>query len=271
MEVDGTRQTQTARRAAVRVGSSTRTQSVVRSAVRDTAVAAAGSVVPVATARPNRRPPGPSNVVGRAVPRPSLDGAFGGSVGVRDRGYVSGRRTTSSYGYRYPYDGGRVRFGWSTGYYGRGHYPSYSYRPTFYGASYYPRGFNLGFSFGSVSLFGHYGYSRYRYPGYGYYSYGYPYYPYYPYSYGSYSYGQSYVNPYMGSLRLKVRPRDAEVLVDGYYVGLVDHFDGFTQRLRLEEGTYHIEIRHPDYLPIDLDVLIVAGETVTFEERMVRP
>ncbi len=238
--------------------------------MRDAVVAGAGPVVHVATARPNRRPTGPANVVGTAVPRPSLDGTFGGSVGTRGRRTVSGRGTASSYGYRYPYDGGRVRFGRSTRYYGRGYYPSYSYRPRFYGASYYPRfGFNLGISFGSGFAFGQYGYGRRRgYPGYGYYSYGYPYYPY---GYTSYGYGQIAVNPYMGSLRLKVRPRDAEVFVDGYYVGLVDHFDGFAQRLRLEEGTYQIEIRHPAYLPIDLDVLIIAGETVTFEEQMVRP
>ena len=265
MEVDGTRQSESARSAAIRVGSSTRT----RSGVRDAAVTQTGSVVQAAAARPNRRPAGPGNVVGRAVPRATLGRTFSGNVGSRGRRYDSGRGTTSSYGYRYPYDGGRVRFGRSTGYYGRGRYPSYSYRPRFYGASYYPRyGFNLGISFGSGSAFGHYGYGRYRYPGYGYYSYGYPYYPY---GYTSYGYGQSYVNPYMGSLRLKVKPRDAEVFVDGYYVGLVDHFDGFAQRLRLEEGTYQIEISHPDYLPIDLDVLIVSGETVTFEERMVRP
>lgn len=174
---------------------------------------------------------------------------------------MSGRRTISSYGYRYPYDGGRVRFGRSAYSYG---YPRYSRRPIFYGASYAPRyGFNLGISFGSGFAFGHSGYR-----GYGYYPHRYTYYPY---GYSSYSYGQSYVNPYMGSLRLKMKPRDAEVYVDGYYVGLVDHFDGFSQRLRLEEGTYQIEISHPDYLPIDLDVLIVAGETVTFEEHMVRP
>ena len=257
VDVNGTRQSDSARGGGVRVGSTTRG----RTGVRRAAVAEAGNVVQVATARPNRRLSGQGNVVGRAVPRPSLDGTFRGRVGSRGRGYSSGYRTTSSYGYRYPYDGGRVRFGRSAGFYGRGH------------SSY---GFNLGLSFGSVSLFGHqgygrYGYGRYGYPGYGYYSYGYPYSPYYSYGYSGNYYGQTYANPYMGSLRLKVKPRDAEVLVDGYYVGLVDHFDGFAQRLRLEEGTYQIEIRHPDYLPIDLDVLIVAGETVTFEEYMVRP
>ena len=263
VDVDGTRQSESARGSAIRVGSSTRT----RSGERDAAVAQAGSVSHTATARPNRRPAGPGKVVGTAVPRATIGGTFSGNVGSRGRGYVSGRGTTSSYGYRYPYDGGRIRFGRS-GYYGRGQYsPGYSSRPRRYGASYYPGyGFNLGISFGSGSAFGHYGYGGY--PAYGYYRYGYPYYPL---DYTTYGYGQSYVDPYMGSLRLKVKPRDAEVFVDGYYVGLVDHFDGFAQRLRLEEGTYQIEIRHPAYLPIDLDVLITAGETVTFEEHMVRP
>ena len=170
VEVDATRQSESARRGAVRVGSSTRT----RSAVRDVVVTQKGSVV-AATAQPNRQPAGRGNVVGKAVPRTAFDGTFSGSVGTRGRGYVSGRGSTSSYGYRYPYDGGRVRFGRSTRYYGHTYYPSYSYRPRFYGASYYPRyGFNLGLSFGS------------GYPRYGYYSHGYPYYPY---GYTSYGYG----------------------------------------------------------------------------------
>ena len=88
---------------------------------------------------------------------------------------------------------------------------------------------------------------------------------------GGYGYSSGAVYAYTGSVRLKVKPRDAQVFVDGYYVGLVDHFDGFSQRLRLEEGTYRIQIEHPDYLPIELDVLVVAGETVTFEGYMDRP
>jgi len=244
-----TRQSVAARTAAVRVG----TQRL--SGVRDGAVAAA-SVVRTATARPTRRPAGTANVVGRAVPRSSINRTFRGGVGTRGRGrgYGSWYGTSASYGYRFPYDGGRVRLGRSYGYSGRTYYQSYSYRSRYYGASHYPRyGFNLGFSFGSM---------------YGYNSYGYPYYPY---DYASNAYGQNYANPYMGSLRLKMKPRDAKVFVDGYYVGLVDHFDGFSQRLRLEEGKYHIEIHHPEYLQIDFDVLIVGGQTVTFEGHMVRP
>jgi len=261
--IDGTHQSESTRGSAIRVGTSTRT----RSDVRKPAVTQVGSIIHTATARPNRRPAGPGNVVGKAVPRATIGGTFSGNAGSRSQGYISRRGTTSSYGHRYPYDGGRIRFGRSTGYYGRGHYyASSSYRPRRYGSSYYPRyGVSLGINFGSGSAFGHYGHGGYQ--AYGYYRYGHPYYPLH---YTTYGYGQSYVDPYMGSLRLKVKPRDAEVFVDGYYVGLVDHFDGFAQRLRLEEGTYQIEIRHPAYLPINLDVLITAGETVAFEKNMIR-
>ena len=57
----------------------------------------------------------------------------------------------------------------------------------------------------------------------------------------------------------------------GYYVGVVNEFDGVFQRLRLEEGPHQVEIRHPAYLPLELEVLIVTGEKVTFEGKLSRP
>ena len=68
--------------------------------------------------------------------------------------------------------------------------------------------------------------------------------------YGGYyggGYG-AYGGPYgwsIGGVRLKVKPKDAEVYVDGYYAGIVDDFDGMWQQLRLDDGGYHIEIRKP--------------------------
>jgi hypothetical protein len=44
------------------------------------------------------------------------------------------------------------------------------------------------------------------------------------------------------SLRIQVTPRDAQVYVDGYYVGMVDSFDGTFQRLHLSPGEHVIEI-----------------------------
>ena len=108
-----------------------------------------------------------------------------------------------------------------------------------YGTSFYFPGyntFNIGFGVG-------YGSSYYS-----------------PYGYGGYA-----GDYYTGSLRLKIRPRFGEVLVDGYYVGLVNDYDGIFQRLRLEEGPHHIEIHEPGFEPLEFDVLILPGQTITYE------
>ena len=88
------------------------------------------------------------------------------------------------------------------------------------------------------------------------YGYGYPY-------YGGGYYGGSY--SYTGSVRLKVKPRAAEVLVDGYYVGTVDDFDGTFQSLKLETGPASIEIRADGYESLQLQVRILPDETITYE------
>ena len=74
-------------------------------------------------------------------------------------------------------------------------------------------------------------YRPYFYPFYsGWYPAWYPFYPsYYP-PYG-YWYGGNYA-----SVRLEVTPKQAEVYLDGYYVGVVDNFDGVFQRLDTPTG-----------------------------------
>jgi hypothetical protein len=72
----------------------------------------------------------------------------------------------------------------------------------------------------------------------------------------------------LGSVRLKYKPRDAEVYVDGYYVGVVDSFDGLFQRLRLEEGPHRIEIRARGHEPSFYDVRVLAGESITLEGEL---
>jgi hypothetical protein len=46
----------------------------------------------------------------------------------------------------------------------------------------------------------------------------------------------------MGSVRVEVKPRNAEVFVDGYFAGTVDDFDGVFQRLHIEPGEHEIVI-----------------------------
>ena len=114
----------------------------------------------------------------------------------------------------------------------------------------------------------------------------YYYYPrhYYPHGYGTFGLGYFYYDPYnwypydyrynrfsgygygypAGELRLQVRPRHADVYVDGYYAGQVDDFDGVFQSLELEAGPYTIEIVAPGYEPLDFDVRIQPGRKISY-------
>ncbi len=117
----------------------------------------------------------------------------------------------------------------------------------------------------------------------------YPYYPYYGWAYGlgyygfydswwgwgsPYGFDNGYYGYYgnepsgSGGLRLKVEPTSAEVYVDGYYMGTVDDFDGTFQKMALEVGAHHIEIRAPGYQTIVFDVRIEFSDTVTYRGEL---
>jgi hypothetical protein len=121
-------------------------------------------------------------------------------------------------------------------------------------------GFGLGYLYYDPFGYGGYGFG---YPGYGY-GYG-------PYGYGGgysggsggYSVSQSYREN--GSLRLKIDPKQAQVFVDGAYVGVVDSFNGTFQKLELESGGHKIELKANGFEPLQFDVLITPGETVTYK------
>ena len=67
-----------------------------------------------------------------------------------------------------------------------------------------------------------------------------------------------------------MKPRDAEVYVDGYYAGVVDDFDGIFQRLHLDSGPHRIEVRAPGYEPLVFDVRITPDHTTTYQGEMKR-
>jgi hypothetical protein len=103
-------------------------------------------------------------------------------------------------------------------YYSRPYYYGGYYRPYYY-APYWGWGAGWGWGYGFYGAFG-WGWPHYRYP-----------YPYYPYYFDDRS-----------EIRFQVTPREAQVYVDGYFVGLVDDFDGWAQRLHLEPGEHDVEI-----------------------------
>jgi hypothetical protein len=116
--------------------------------------------------------------------------------------------------------------------------------------------------------YGHgYGYGGYghRY-GYGGYGHGYGYGGYGPYGYGGYRDAST------GAVRIEVSPKGArdqiEVYVNEARAGVVDDFDGFAQRLRLEEGEYEIELRLPGYKPLRASIFVTRGNTYNLRGQL---
>lgn len=131
-------------------------------------------------------------------------------------------------------------------YYPRYHYPYYS--PWYYGGYYpYYSGFGFGLGFGWYGQWGPYGYPH-----------GYPY----PYPYPYYWYDN------MGSARLVITPRNAQVYVDGQFVGLVDEFDGSFQRLHVEIGEHVLQVYLEGYRTFTQRVLFTRGTTVRIEHAL---
>jgi hypothetical protein len=71
-----------------------------------------------------------------------------------------------------------------------------------------------------------------------------------------------------GGVRLRMRPRDAHVFVDGYYAGIVDDYDGTFQQLRLEQGAHKVEVRMPGFEDLELDIYVQPGRTITVHEDL---
>lgn len=117
---------------------------------------------------------------------------------------------------------------------GAHHYsPYYFYYPGYYGSFYYP----------------FYWHAFWQYP--------------YPYPY----YGGGYYDN-TGSARLQVTPREAKVYIDGYFVGVVDSFDGNLQRLNVEAGEHELQLHLDGYQPFSLKVLFVRGRTLKISHVM---
>lgn len=91
--------------------------------------------------------------------------------------------------------------------------------------------------------------------------------PWYAYRYGWYPPYYGRVRPYYyyadfaASLRIEVRPRDAEVFLDGYFVGVVDDFDGVFQRLHAEPGEHDVELYLPGYRSVRQRIYLQPGRT----------
>jgi hypothetical protein len=141
------------------------------------------------------------------------------------------------YRYAYPYYGG---YPYASAY----GYPAYPYA---YGGYGYPAASYGGGGYGYGG--GGYGYGG---GGYGYGGGGY--------GYGGGGYGY-------GGVRVLGAPPNAQVFVDGAYAGTVNDYDGTFQRLNLEAGAHHVEIRAPGVPPLQYDVNVQPGQTLNVHVR----
>jgi len=177
----------------------------------------------------SERPRGDRPVYGQAVPRGSQTPANSGTIpGSYWAPYLD-------YGYSGYYPGYYGSYGW----YGYGYYGLWSpYSWDYWGPS--------GWGFGALPMSA---YSSY---------YGY---------YGSAG-GAAYTTAAIGSIKLKVKPREAEVYVDGTYYGQVDDYDGTFQHLDLSAGTHRVEMRANGYETLQVEMRVLPGKTITYNGEM---
>ena len=90
-----------------------------------------------------------------------------------------------------------------------------------------------------------------------------PLYAQYPYPRGRYGYSGNWA-----SARIEVKPRDAQVYLDGYLVGMVDQFDGIFQRLDLPTGEHEIEVYMRGYRPYRQRTLFRPGGSYHFKAML---
>ena len=80
-------------------------------------------------------------------------------------------------------------------------------------------------------------------------------------AYPVYGYGYGY----WSAARLEIKPKEAQVYLDGYYVGVVDQFDGIFQRLDVPTGAHEIAVYLPGFHTYRQRVLFRPGETYHFK------
>lgn len=70
------------------------------------------------------------------------------------------------------------------------------------------------------------------------------------------------------TVRLDMKPKEAEVFVDGYYAGVVDDFNGTFQRLRLPPGEHEIAVYMRGYHTYRQKVLLTPDNTLKIKRNL---
>ena len=76
--------------------------------------------------------------------------------------------------------------------------------------------------------------------------------------------------PNTGGMSFEIQPPDAQIYVDGRYVGTVGQFSPTSQPLGLTAGRHHIRISAPGYRTTEFDADIVSGEVLPYQGMLER-
>lgn len=102
----------------------------------------------------------------------------------------------------------------------------------------------------------------------------YPYQYYNPYGFYNYRIGvlpgytaaryTSYYNR-IGGLSFDIDPYDAEVFIDGEYVGIADDFSSGQMPLTLVAGRHRVDLQARGFMPVSFDITVVAGQVIPYQ------
>jgi hypothetical protein len=74
----------------------------------------------------------------------------------------------------------------------------------------------------------------------------------------------------LGGVSFDITPGDAQVYVDGTYMGLVSNFSATSEPLTLTAGRHNIEIRGAGYRTIAFDAEVTPGQVIPYQGTMQR-
>ena len=137
----------------------------------------------------------------------------------------------------------------------------YTYAPRYWPRVYAPRSYYRPYTFRPRFSIGFGIFSGYPVP----YTYSYPY-PIEVYGYGA-PRARVMMTPgslSYGGVAFEITPYDADVFVDGEYVGRVEDFDGTTRPLTLTAGTHRIQVQAEGYEPMVVDVGVQPGQVIPY-------
>jgi len=81
-------------------------------------------------------------------------------------------------------------------------------------------------------------------------------------------YGQGYGYERGGKVRLQVEPKDTQVYVDGYFVGVVDDYDGVFQRLHVRTGEHELALYLKGYHTVRQSINLRDGQDYRLRHTM---